>query len=139
MENQMEKSNVLAFKKQKLDTFEGILKGYQEKIVRIDATENLQVLDLKQSNIFHLTLRRNFINISFDNLPNPEYSYSCNIIVKQDAIGGRKIVFPENVYWSFGEVAILTTKPNRSDLITLITFDGGESYFASHSLANLGK
>lgn len=135
----MDTTNILKFKKDKLDTFEGILKGYQEKIVRLDATETLQVLDLSQSNVFHLTLRRNFINISFDNLPNPDYSYSCSIILKQDAIGNRRVVFPENVYWSYGEVAVLTSKPNRSDLITLITFDGGESYFASHSLANLGK
>lgn len=135
----MDTTNILKFKKDKLDTFEGILKGYQEKIIRLDATETLQVLDLSQSNVFHLTLRRNFINISFDNLPNPDYSYSCSIILKQDAIGNRRVVFPENVYWSYGEVAVLTSKPNRSDLITLITFDGGESYFASHSLANLGK
>jgi hypothetical protein len=79
------------------------------------------------------------VNISFDNLPEPDLSYSCVLILNQDTIGNRKVVFPENVYWSFNEVAVLATKPGHVDVITLMTVDGGETYYASHSLANLGK
>lgn len=131
--------NVVPLKKNKLDSFEGVLKGYREEITRINAVESLQVLDLKKSNIFHITMRKNVINIAFDNLPEADKSYSCSIIFKQDSLGGRKVVFPENVLWSYGEVAVLATKPGHADVITLMTFDGGETFFASHSLANLGK
>lgn len=131
--------NVVPLKKNKLDSFEGVLKGYREEITRINAVDTLQILDLKKSNIFHITMRKNVINIAFDNLPEADKSYSCSIIFKQDSLGGRKVVFPENVLWSYGEVAVLATKPGHADVITLMTFDGGETFFASHSLANLGK
>jgi hypothetical protein len=133
-------SNVVSINKgSRLETFEGVLKSYREKVKRINATENVLVLDLNESNIFHIKLRKNLINITFDNLPESEHSYSCTIILKQDSQGYRKVVFPENVYWSFGEVAVLSTKPEYADVITLMTFDGGESYYATHALANLGK
>jgi hypothetical protein len=121
------------------DSFEGILKAYREKVNKIDARENVVVLNLNEANIFNITLRKNVVNISFDHLPEADVSYSCVLVLKQDSIGNRKVVFPENVYWSFNEVAILATKPGFVDVITLMTVDGGETYYASHSLANLGK
>lgn len=135
----MSESNVVPLKKKSLESFEGVLKAYREEITRINAVDTLQVLDLKSSNIFHISLRKNVINIAFDNLPEADKSYSCTLIFKQDGLGGRKVVFPENVLWSYNEVAVLATKPGHADVITLMTFDGGETFFASHSLANLGK
>ena len=134
-----ENSNVVPLKKSRLEAFEGVLKAYREEITKINATDTLQILDLKKSNIFHITLRKNIINIAFDNLPEADKSYSCTLIFKQDVLGSRKVVFPENVLWSYGEVAVLATKPGHADVITLMTFDGGETFFASHALANLGK
>jgi len=136
----MDGSNVVSIKKnRRSDVFDGILKSYREKIVRVNATENLQVLDLKEGNVFYINLHKNIINIAFDNLPEADHSYSCTLILKQDAVGGRKVVLPENVYWSYNEVAILATKPKYADVITLMTFDGGETFYASHALANLGR
>lgn len=136
----MDGTNVVSLrKKNRAETFEGVLKAYREKITKINAVNNIEVLDLRESNIFHITLRKNIINISFDNLPEADKSYSCTLILKQDNIGNRKVVFPENVFWSFGEVAVLATKPDFADVITLMTFDGGETYYASHALANLGR
>ena len=136
----MDGNNVVSLrKKSRAETFEGVLKAYREKITKINAVNNIEVLDLRESNIFHITLRKNIINISFDNLPEADKSYSCTLILKQDNMGNRKVVFPENVYWSFNEVAILATKPGYTDVITLMTVDGGETYYASHALANLGR
>ena len=136
----MDGNNVVSLrKKSRAETFEGVLKAYREKITKINAVNNIEVLDLRESNIFHITLRKNIINISFDNLPEADKSYSCTLILKQDNMGNRKVVFPENVFWSFGEVAVLATKPDYADVMTLMTFDGGEIYYASHALANLGR
>lgn len=121
------------------ESFEGILKAYREKVKKIDARENVVVLKLTEANIYNITLRKNVVNISFDQLPEADLAYSCVLILKQDTIGNRKVVFPENVLWSFNEVAILATKPGYADVITLMTCDGGETYYASHALANLGR
>lgn len=133
-------SNVLKFPQNSSDqSFEGILKAYREKVQKIDARENFVLLDLSEANIFNITLRKNVVNVSFDNLPEKDLAYSCVLVLKQDTIGNRKVIFPENVFWSFNEVAILSTKPGYADVITLMTVDGGETYYASHALANLGK
>jgi hypothetical protein len=133
-------SNVLKFPQNSFnDSFEGILKAYREKVKKIEARDNITILDLKEANIFNIVLRKNIVNISFDSLPETDLAYSCVLILKQDSIGNRKVVFPENVLWSFNEVAVLATKPGFVDVITLMTCDGGETYYASHALANLGK
>jgi hypothetical protein len=133
-------SNVLKFPQNSSnDSFEGILKAYREKVKKIEARDNITILDLKEANIFNIVLRKNIVNISFDSLPETDLAYSCVLILKQDSIGNRKVVFPENVLWSFNEVAVLATKPGFVDVITLMTCDGGETYYASHALANLGK
>ena len=133
-------SNVLKFPQSSVhDSFEVILKAYREKVLKIDARENVVILNLNESNIFNITLRKNVVNISFDHLPEADLAYSCVLVLKQDSIGNRKVVFPENVFWSFNEVAVLATKPGHADVITLMTVDGGETYYASHALANLGK
>lgn len=133
-------SNVLKFPQNSNDqSFEGILKAYREKVQKIDARDNFVLLDLSEANIFNITLRKSVVNVSFDNLPEKDLAYSCVLIFKQDTIGNRKVIFPENVLWSFNEVAILATKPGYADVVTLMTVDGGETYYASHALANLGK
>ena len=133
-------SNVLKFPQSSHnDSFEGILKAYREAVKKLDARENVVVLNLNEANVFNITLRKSVVNISFDHLPEADLAYSCVLVLKQDSIGNRKVVFPENVFWSFNEVAVLATKPGHADVITLMTVDGGETYYASHALANLGK
>lgn len=133
-------NNVLSFSRKNTDQeFNGILSAYKEKTQFIDARENVLILNLNESNIFNITLRKSVVNISFDELPDPSLTYSCTLVLKQDSIGNRKVIFPENVLWSCGEVAILATKPGYVDVIVMITCDGGETYYASHALANLGK
>ena len=133
-------SNVTQINKSAInDVFSGTLKSYREKIHNIQAANGLAVIDLQEANIFRITLRQPVTNITFDNLPDKDFSYSCTMVFIQDERGNRKIVFPENVYWSFDEKAILSKKAGYSDVITLMTFDGGETYYAAHALANLGR
>ena len=121
------------------DLFSGVLSGYREKIENIDASNGLSILNLNSANVFRITLRQPVTNITFDNLPDSDKSYSCTLIFLQDNNGNRKVIFPENVFWSFNETAVLSKKPGYADVITLMTFDGGESFYAAHALANLGK
>lgn len=133
-------NNVVEFKRNpRQEEFEGILRSYRERVEKISATESALVLNLAQSNVFHITMKKELINIVFDNLPEKDLSYAAVLVLKQDHVGGRRIVFPENVLWSFNEVPVLAKKPHFADVVNLITFDGGETYYASHALANLGK
>ena len=132
-------NKVLQLNQKKSELFTGTLQSYREKIHNISASNGLAVIDLQEANIFRVTLRQPVTNITFDNLPDSEYSYSCTLVFIQDNSGNRKVIFPENVMWSFNETAVLTKKPGHADIITLMTFDGGATYYAAHALANLGK
>lgn len=136
----MSDAKVYEFKRSaRSEEFEGVLKSYREKIKKIDCDSSILVLNLSEANIFHITLRSGLINIVFDNLPEKDLSYSAVLVLKQDQIGSRRIVFPENVLWSYNEVPVLAKRPNHADILNIITFDGGETYYGSHALANLGK
>lgn len=132
-------NKVLQLNQKKTELFTGTLQSYREKIHNISASNGLAVVDLQEANIFRVTLKQPVTNITFDNLPDADYSYSCTLVFVQDSTGNRKVIFPENVMWSFNETAVLTKKPGHADVITLMTFDGGETYYAAHALANLGK
>jgi hypothetical protein len=133
------KNTVVQLNQKKNEIFTGTLQSYREKIHNISASNGLAIVDLQEANIFRVMLRQPVTNITFDNLPDANYSYSCTFVFIQDNNGKRKVIFPENVYWSFNETAILTPTPGHADVITLMTFDGGETYYAAHALANLGK
>jgi hypothetical protein len=135
----MDSSNVIPIKQNRIETFNGILYAYKERTKFIEAFDNVLILNLEESNVFNITLRKSMINISFDKLPDPSLTYSCTLVFKQDTMGNRKVIFPENVLWSCGETAILSTKPGFVDVVTMMTSDGGETYYASHALAHLGK
>lgn len=133
-------SNIFELKRPtRTEEFDGILRSYREKIKKIDCVNPILVVNLSEANIFHITLRTSLINIVFDNLPEKDVSYSAVLVLKQDQVGSRRIVFPDNVLWSYNEIPVLAKRPNHADVLNLITFDGGESYYGSHALANLGK
>lgn len=133
-------NNVLKFQnKRREEVFQGVLQSYREQVATVNATESAVTLDLSAANIFRIKLHQNVVNISFDNLPDPELSYSCTLILLQDNNGNRRVNFPESVLWSFNEKAILSRKPGHADVITLMTYDGGETFYAAHAMANLGR
>lgn len=50
------------------------------------------------------------------------------LLVRQDATGGRDILWPVNVSWPGGAPLALTPAPNAIDLINLVTIDGGSTW-----------
>jgi len=54
------------------------------------------------------------------------------LIIKQDSVGERKVIWPDSVKWSNGEEPTLSTSANSVDIITFY-FDG-ENYYGKASL-----
>lgn len=125
--------------KRREQEFSGVLSSYRERVKSLQAAGNTLQIDLSEANIFRITLRQNVVNITFDNLPAPDFSYSCTLVFIQDNMGSRRVVFPENVMWSFNERPTLSQKSGHADVVTLVTFDGGEAFYGAHAMANLGR
>jgi len=54
------------------------------------------------------------------------------LILKQDSVGGRTVVWPSSVQWPGGNAPILTVAPNAKDVISFV--NDGTNYLGSYSL-----
>lgn len=82
-------------------------------------------VDLSTGNIFHIDLVTNITTLTLNNTAVGTYILKF----KQDATGGRTVVFPAGWLWSGGSVPTVTSTANKTDVITLV-YDG-TNYYAS--------
>lgn len=115
--------------------FNGTLKSYKETVVTVSASTATTSLDLRQGNIFNVTISSN-TTFTFTNPPASGVLQSATVIVKQDATGGRTGSFTSSK-WTDSIAPTLTTTANRTDVFTFFTVDGGTSYFGTYALANV--
>jgi hypothetical protein len=85
-------------------------------------------IDCSTSNNFVVTMAASVTTLTFINVPASSRVYSMTLILVQDATGGRTVTWPASVKWSNAVVPTLTTTPNKTDVITLVTYDGGTSW-----------
>jgi hypothetical protein len=115
--------------------FNGTLKSYKETVVTVSASTATTNLDLRQGNIFNVSISSN-TTFTFTNPPASGLLQSATVIIKQDATGGRTGSFT-NSKWTDSIAPTLTTTANKTDVFTFFTIDGGTSYFGTYALANV--
>jgi len=86
-------------------------------------------LNITNSSTFSITLTGN-VTFSF-NGSTPGSDYSVNVLLLQDATGSRTVAWPGSVKWAAGTPAVLSTNPNKLDLVTLQTFDSGTTWYGT--------
>ena len=77
------------------------------------------------SNIFYLTLQAS-TTLSFVNVPSG--TFTLTLVCAQDATGSRLITWPGSVKWPGGSAPTLTTTGSKTDVISLLTSDGGTTW-----------
>jgi hypothetical protein len=75
--------------------------------------------DWNDGNIQTVTLTGN-CTFAFSN---PESGASYQIIITQDGVGGRTIIWPAGIYWENKTIPTLTGTANSRDIVTM-TYDG---------------
>ena len=84
-----------------------------------------------QTNTQFTTLTGNITTVAFTNVPNiANTTYTMTLFLTQDATGGRLVTWPDSVKWAGGTAPTLTTTGNRTDVIALVTSNGGTTWFA---------
>jgi hypothetical protein len=122
----------------KLDV-EGILriKTSREAVETLSISANVVTVDLSRAQNFLLSATSNVNQFTITNPPTEASSFTIKIT--QDATGGRVIDIDDfrtsggsliPVFWPGGGVLpIMTPTPDRSDIYTFKTFDGGSSWY----------
>ena len=70
------------------------------------------------------------ITIGFSNAPTSGTLDKMTLLIKQDSTGNRLVTWPGSVSWVGGSPPNLSSDPYRTDIIEVLTFDGGISYHA---------
>lgn len=112
---------------------------FQEKITTATLTASTYTGNLIDSNVFDLTARFSSTAITFTNAPVSGNSFGVTLIIRQPGTAANVVTFANTVYWSNGEVPTLSSGiANKADIISLITVNGGSTFFGAHAMANVG-
>jgi len=109
--------------------------AYNEAVNVVGNVSGSVSVDLSTANIFTYTLTGT-TTFTFTNPPSAGTSKPFTLIVRQDATGSRTASFTA-AKWTDGTAPTLTTTPNKYDVFTFFTVDGGVSYFATYAMANV--
>lgn len=103
---------------------------YNEKYHNFGNTTANTTLDLSISNVFDITLNTATTTFAFTTSGlSATKTTSFLIILRQDATGGRLVNWPSNVKWPSNIAPSLTTTANYHDIVTLITTNGGTTFY----------
>lgn len=87
-------------------------------------------LNLNNGNVFSLTLTANCA-LSITNVP-VSNTTSLTLELIQDGVGSRTVTWPGSIVWSAGSAPTLRTAVSSVDIVVMITFDGGTTWYASY-------
>lgn len=102
---------------------------YTEIMTTISATATTTI-NCSLGNNFAVSLGANITSLAFSNVPSSGQLYTCTLILTQDSTGGRTITWPTSFKWQAATAPTLTAAANKSDIITIFTYNNGANWFA---------
>jgi hypothetical protein len=87
-------------------------------------------IDCSLGNIFTVTMGASITTLAFSNVPASGRAYSLTLLLAQDATGGRSVTWPASVKWPSATAPTLSAA-NKVDIVTLLTKDGGTTWYAT--------
>ena len=95
-----------------------------------------QTLTLANGNEFYLTLA-NSTTLTFTTTGlYSGYNYTFTFYCLQSGAGSFTITWPASIKWSGGFAPSLTTQTAKMDIITMMTRDGGTTFYGGQVVAN---
>lgn len=108
-----------------------VLKDYAEELETDTSTSNVWTIDFEDGNHHEIVLGENITTITISNAPSTGNVGLLVLYIKQDGTGGRTVSFPSSIKWAGGASPTVTSTASRTDIITLITRDGGTTFAGS--------
>ena len=85
-------------------------------------------LDCATAAVFTMLLTGNVTSLAFSNVPS-SISFMITLVITQDGTGGRTFAWPGTIRWASAAAPTITSTLSKTDVISLLTFDGGSSWF----------
>lgn len=108
-------------------------KTYQAANETVEALGNQTgsiALDYANGAMQTLTLTGNTTITAINNPP--ANGGTLSLLITQDGSGGHTLAFPASVKWTGGTDPTITATASAIDLVSLITFDGGTTWYGSY-------
>ncbi len=105
------------------------LKDFSETSTTPTVSAGTLTLDLETGNVFEVTVTENVTTLTFANPPASGRAGSCTLILRQDATGGRTLVWPGSVRWPAGDPPAISAAANAADVFAFVTRDGGATWY----------
>ena len=100
---------------------------YDESSVTQTASASTSI-NCATANNFILNMSASITNLEFSNIPLSGRVYNLTLYIVQDATGGRTILWPATIRWPGGTAPTLTAAANKTDVITLVTYNAGTTW-----------
>ena len=118
----------------------GMLKNWSETLVGGSGGTNTgssYTIDISTGNIFHLILNSATVSFTFSNPTAAGTACYFTLLLKQDATGGRQILWPSTVAWTDDIPPTPTTTASKYDIYMFMTINGGGTWHGSQSSVSL--
>lgn len=113
--------------------------GGREGLNTVAAAGTALTIDFVNANVFDVTLTANSCSLTFTGA-RTGVACSFTLILRQDATGGRDVVWPSSVLWESVDatpsVPTLSAVAGAIDLFAFITVDGGTTWFGAQAGAD---
>lgn len=87
--------------------------------------------DPSSAGVFLFTLTRDLCQINISDYLEVANTARMVTIFFVQTVGRQQVAWPDNVRWSQGRAPILSSEPDRIDCVTLLTFDGGDTWLGT--------
>ena len=105
------------------------LKNISETVVTDATFTGAETLNVANGNVFNLTLTGNVSGITVSNVPASGKRCKVEMVLIQGGAGSYTIIWPVTTKWHLGVAPVLSTTVGDIDIITLITIDGGTTWY----------
>ena len=105
------------------------LRDFAETSPAASSASGVLTLDFETGSVFEVVLSENVSSLDLINPPLSGRAGACTLILRQDGTGGRTLAWPGTVRWPGGTEPTISAAPNAVDVISLVTRDGGATWF----------
>lgn len=105
------------------------LKDYAETRTAPASSAGALTVDLAAGNHAEITLTESVTALTLANPPAAGKAGSLTLVIHQDATGGWAITWPAAIRWPGGTAPVITAAASATDVITLMTYDGGTTWY----------
>lgn len=103
----------------------GLIRNVSEYVETPSISSGVLTLDVSLSNVFKVSHSANITSLVFSNWPSTGIASRVELILTQDATGGRTLALPSACKYNGGTAVSISTTANKRNRLVFMTEDAG--------------